>query len=110
MGYMRRVAVEGGQAVLAKRGAREAGAIHVRIVAQDGDRLYSPVPMSLDDDPGAVASRRWSLRAAGSPRDIDDILARELGFDGDAWVIDVDDREGRDWFLPEERAEDFDTG
>ena len=106
-GYLRRVAAEGRQAVLVKRGAREAGAIHIRIVcAGDRNRLLSPAPMSLDPDAGS--GRRWSQRADGPASEIDRILDGELRFDEDAWIVDVDDRDGADWLLDEERAQDAD--
>ena len=102
-GYLRRVASGGGHAVLARRGAREAGAIHLRITASDGDRLLSPAPMSLDAMDDGMG-RLWALRAFGPPAEIDDILLRELRFDEDAWIVDVDDRDGRDWLTDDERA------
>lgn len=103
--YIRRVAHAGGQAVLARRGAREAGAIHIRIIAPEGERLLSPAPVALDAPGDAVATRRWSERAAGGAEAIDAILARETRFDEDAWVIDVEDRAGRDWLEADERGE-----
>ena len=42
---------------------------------------------------------RGGLTAA----EIDDILRRELRFDEDAWIVDVDDRDGRDWLMDDER-------
>ncbi len=88
--------------MLARRGAREAGAIHLRIIARTGERLLSPAMMDFDDD-GSV--RRWSVRLEGEPSAIDAALASELRFDTDAWVVDVEDREGRDFLAEEERGD-----
>ncbi len=88
--------------MLARRGAREAGAIHLRIVASSGERLLSPAAMDLDDD-GSV--RRWSIRLEGEAGAIDAALASELRFDMDAWVVDVEDRDGRDFLADEERGD-----
>ncbi|MEM7567284.1 MAG: DUF1491 family protein [Pseudomonadota bacterium] len=100
--YIRRVQEGGAHAMLAKRGAREAGAIHLRIVGQGGERLLSPAPMSLDGD---GTTRQWSLRLEGSASEIDAVLASEMRFDEDAWVVDVEDRSGRDFLEDDERGD-----
>ena len=51
--YLRRCGAQGAPAVLRRRGAREAGAIFVKIDGLDGrSALYGPVPQSLGVDLG----------------------------------------------------------
>lgn len=95
--YLRRVAAAGGHAVLARRGAREAGAIHLREVGRGTDRLFSPAPIL---DAGRDATRLWALRAEAGSAEIDAILAGEGRFDGDLWVVDVEPGDG-DAYLDE---------
>ena len=92
--YLRRVAVEGAFATLRRRGASEAGAIFVVVDRLDGRlALYEPAP-SLDGE------RRW-IRAHSAewidPADADARIQRQLRFDPDIWIVDVDARDGGHW-------------
>ena len=97
--YLRRCAVEGAPAVLRRRGAPEAGAIFVRIDRLDGrSALYGPAPQSLSADDGRGVERMFMR--LHDPEWIDDPdaekrLGRELSFDPDLWVVEVEDRDGR---------------
>jgi len=92
--YLRRCGVEGLDSALRRRGAAEAGAIFVKIDRLDGTAsLYGPAPQSLVDDSG---ERRFvPLLVDVTPLDVEDKLRREIGFDADLWLIEVDDRQGR---------------
>lgn len=96
--YLRRCEVEGAFATLRRRGAAEAGAIFVVIDRLDGNAAaYGPAPQSLADDSG---ERRWvRLHAAEwiEPLAASERLHREIKFDSDLWIIDVDDRQGRNF-------------
>jgi hypothetical protein len=96
--YLRRCAVEGAFATLRRRGAAEAGAIFVVIDRLDQHvALFGPAPQSLADDSGV---RRW-IRLHESewidPPAAQERLNRELKFDSDLWIVDVDDRQGRNF-------------
>lgn len=92
--YFRRCGVEGVEAVLRRRGAPEAGAVFVKVDRLDGTAsLYGPAPQVFVDDSG---ERLFTavLRDA-SPLDVEERMARELRFDTDLWLLEVDDRAGR---------------
>ena len=94
--YLRRCASDGVPAVLRRRGAAEAGAIFVIIDRLDGTAaLFSPAPQS-----GTVAlgiERVW-LRAHDEPwieaSAVAARLAKQISFDPDLWLIEVEDRLG----------------
>ncbi|HLH10851.1 MAG TPA: DUF1491 family protein [Methylovirgula sp.] len=98
--YLRRCAIEGASAVLQRRGAAEAGAIFVKIDRLDGSAaLYGPAPQSEVD----AAERRFTrLHSADwiDAKHADERLKREISFDVDLWIIEVEDKLGRS-FLDE---------
>ena len=97
--YLRRCGAEGAPAVLRRRGARDAGAIFVKIDGLDGrSALYGPAPQSLGLDPERGVERVF-IRMH-DPDWIDDQsaekrLGRETSFDPDIWIVEVEDREGQ---------------
>lgn len=94
---IRRAQVEGASAMLLRRGAEEAGAIFVKVVAGDGTvALYGPAPQSAFDESYPVD--RWFsvLVPPGRPEsDADARLAKEVRFDSDLFVVEIADRDGR---------------
>ncbi|HJE22331.1 MAG TPA: DUF1491 family protein [Methylorubrum populi] len=93
---LRRLNGEGIPAVQRRRGAAEAGAIFVKVDRLDGSAdLYGPAPQALIEAED-VGERRFTavLSAAPAP-DVEERLAREIRFDSDLWIIEIDDREGR---------------
>jgi hypothetical protein len=92
--YLRRCGVEGVEAVLRRRGAAEAGAIYVKVDHLDGTAsLYGPAPQLFLDDTG---ERLFASVLAGvTPLDVEERVQRELRFDTDLWLVEVDDRTGR---------------
>ena len=94
---IRRCQVEGCYATLVRKGAEEAGAIFVQVARLDGTAaLYGPAPQSAFDE-SFPADRKFSvLVAPGSPEaDADARIARELKFDPDIFVLEIEDRQGR---------------
>ena len=94
---IRRCQVEGCYATLVRKGAEEAGAIFVKVARLDGTAaLYGPAPQSAFDE-SFPADRKFSvLGAPGSPEaDADARIARELKFDPDIFVLEIEDRQGR---------------
>jgi hypothetical protein len=96
--YLRRRHIEGTLAVVRRRGAEEAGAIFVRISRLDGTGdLYGPAPQSAFEDSHPV-DRAFSSCFKQQPLpevDIEAYLARQIRFDPDLWIIEVEDRAGR---------------
>lgn len=86
----------GGAAVLRRRGAASAGAIFVKIDRLDGTGdLYTPAPQSLLD--GDRAADRLFVRVFEQPVDtavVEAKLARELSFDPDLWIVELEARDG----------------
>lgn len=92
--YLRRCGVEGLDAALRKRGSPEAGAIFVKVDHLDGTAsLYGPAPQLFLEDGD---ERLFSPILQGvTPLDVEERMARELRFDSDLWLVEVDDRQGR---------------
>ncbi len=98
--YLRRCQVEGVFAVVRRRGAEEAGAVFVRVSRLDGTSdLYGPAPQSaFDAAPGAARAFSASLAAQPAPDPaVDAYLTREIKFDPDVWIVEVEDRSGRNF-------------
>ena len=96
--YLRRCHIEGLFAVVRRRGAEEAGAVFVRISRLDGTSdLFGPAPQSAFE--AAAEKDRAFVPSLGSQSapdaDVEAYLARQLKFDPDAWIIEVEDRSGR---------------
>ena len=95
--YVRRCHLEGAFAAVRRRGAEEAGAIFIKIAKLDGTAaLYAPAPQSAFDE-ARPGDRRFAAVLEGfSPEaDIEARLAREMKFDPDVWIVEVEDRAGR---------------
>jgi hypothetical protein len=98
--YIRRCQVEGAQAVLRRRGADEAGAVFIKVSRLDGTaEVFSPAPQSAFDE--ARPSDRAFIRALkaeqASEADAEAYLARQIKFDPDIWLVEVEDRAGRNF-------------
>jgi len=98
--YLRRCQVEGIYGVVRRRGAEEAGAVFVRISRLDGTSdLYGPAPQSAVET-GHGADRSFTPSFAAQPvpdANVEAYLAREVKFDSDVWIVEVDDRDGRNF-------------
>ena len=96
--YLRRCQVEGVSGVVRRRGAEEAGAVFVRISRLDGTSdLFGPAPQSAFDLPSGVERLFSASLAEQPPPDaaVDAYLLREVKFDPDVWIVEVEDRAGR---------------
>ena len=96
--YIRRCHIEGAFAAVRRRGAEEAGAIFVKLNRLDGTaELFGPAPQSAFD--GSHPTDRAFAPCLGQqsvPEDkVEERLVREIRFDPDAWIIEVEDRAGR---------------
>jgi len=98
--YLRRCQVEGAFAVLRRRGAEEAGAVFIRISRLDGTSdLFGPAPQSEFSAAGE-ADRAFTPSLKERPAQdaaIEAYLAREIKFDPDVWIVEVEDRAGRNF-------------
>ncbi|MGO4388887.1 DUF1491 family protein [Microvirga sp. 2YAF29] len=92
--YLRRCGVEGVESALRKRGSAEAGSIFVKVDRLDGTAsLYGPAPQSFVED---SSDRLFApILQDVTPLDVEERMAKELRFDSDLWLVEVDDRKGR---------------
>jgi hypothetical protein len=97
--YLRRCQNEGAFAAVRRRGAEEAGAVFIIVNRLDGTAtLYGPAPQSAFDETQA-AERYFTVMLGGATpvaeADIEARLTREIRFDPDIWIVEIEDRGGR---------------
>ncbi len=98
--YIRRCMIESAYAVVRRRGAEEAGAIFVKIDRLDGTSdLFGPAPQSTFDE-ARPGDRAFIACLREQPRPNDEVeryVSRQIEFDPDIWVVEVEDRHGRNF-------------
>jgi hypothetical protein len=81
-----------------RRGADEAGAVFIKISRLDGTaEVYGPAPQSAFDE-ARPADRAFTpcLKTQPAPdADTEAYLVRQVKFDPDVWIVEVEDRAGR---------------
>ena len=96
--YLRRCQVEGAFAAVRRRGAEEAGAIFIKINRLDGTAdLYGPAPQAsfAEAQPTDRAFSPCLKMLPAAEADAEAYLAREVSFDPDVWIVEIEDRQGR---------------
>jgi hypothetical protein len=95
--YLRRCQVEGVFGAVRRRGAEEAGAVYVKLALLDGRAmLYAPAPQASYDDSHPTDRKFVAVSPAPEPEgDVEKRLMREIGFDPDVWIVEIEDRLGR---------------
>jgi hypothetical protein len=96
----RRVFSAGGFAAIEQKGAEAAGAIFIRQRFRDGtETLYGPAPQNFFEDEEGALERRFEKRLDRSEPDaVAEHLAREMRFDRDLWVLELETDEIGDLF------------
>jgi hypothetical protein len=99
--YLRRCNVEGVFAVVRRRGAEEAGAIFIKINRLDGTgTLYGPASQTAFDE-AKPADRMFTAivgrETPAAEAEIESRLVKEIRFDPDVWIVEVEDRVGRNF-------------
>jgi hypothetical protein len=95
--YLRRCSGEALAATLRRRGAAEAGAIVIKLDCLDGTAaLFGPAPQAEveDRDAARTFTRMHKADRIATP-DAEARLRREVDFDPDLWIVEVEDRDGR---------------
>jgi hypothetical protein len=96
--YIRRCQTEGAQALLRRRGADEAGAVFIKVSRLDGTaEVFGPAPQTAFDEarPSDRAFVRSLKAQPASEADAEAYLARQIKYDPDIWIVEVEDRSGR---------------
>jgi len=99
--YLRRCNIEGAFAAVRRRGADEAGAVFIKLNRLDGTGiLYGPAPQSVFDD-ARPADRLFTIVLGRdgpvADAELEARLTREIKFDPDIWIVEVEDRAGRNF-------------
>ena len=93
---LRRCAVGGAAGFVMRRGDAERGALFVKVATLDGRaKLFGPPPASFDQ---AVPDSELAahLSPEGEPeREVDAYLAKQVEYDPDLWLVEIEDRAGR---------------
>ncbi|MDF1621654.1 DUF1491 family protein [Pseudothioclava nitratireducens] len=98
--YLKRLELAHIPAYVTRRGNADAGAVLVKCATLDGQaRAYQ---RSFDLMTGA---REWMVLIEGPEREVDDSVRKQISFDPDLWVIELESREGRT-LLEEEGLKD----
>lgn len=102
--YLRRCQAANVPAVIVRRGDEAAGAIFICVDRLDGTvKLYGPAPAGFA---GGDSERRWVSCFGEGPTNSAEAklyLERQRGFDPDLWVIEIEDRAGRNFLRDDER-------
>jgi hypothetical protein len=82
--------------VIVRRGDEHAGAIYISVNRLDGTvTLFGPAPAGLE---GGDVERRWvrCFAAESVPEaEAASYLARQVKFDSDIWIVEIEDRAAR---------------
>jgi hypothetical protein len=86
--------------MLRRRGAEEAGAVFIKVARLDGTaEVFAPAPQTAFDE--ARPSDRLftpALKTQPAPdSDAEAYLTRQVKFDPDCWIVEVEDRAGRNF-------------
>jgi hypothetical protein len=87
---LRRVFAAGGYGAVARRGAAEAGAVFLTVRGRDGMvTLYAPAAQA-DYADATPEDRRFAAAATGDDAAMEARIEKELKFDPDIWVVEVE--------------------
>ena len=88
--YLKRLRLYEIPAFVVTHGDDTAGAVLVKLNTLDGNAKAFQRSFDL-----MSGERAWMVLAEGAERDVDAALAKQRSFDPDLWVIEVEDRQGR---------------
>lgn len=95
--YLRRCQTSGVFGAVRRRGAEEAGAVFVKVALLDGTALlFTPAPQTAYEDSRPVERAFVAMSPQPVPEsDVEARLAREVRFDPDLWIVEIEDKAGR---------------
>ncbi len=88
--YLARLRLADIPAFVTRKGDATAGAVLVKQNSLDGQATAYQRSFDL-----MTGNRTWLVLAAGAESDVDQLIERQKGNDPDLWVIEVEDRSGR---------------
>lgn len=88
--YLKRLSLHEIPAFVTSKGDLTAGAVLVKMNTLDGQACCYQRSFDL-----MSGERTWVVLAQGAETDVDAAVFKQLGFDPDLWVIEVEDRDGR---------------
>ncbi|MCA0872726.1 DUF1491 family protein [Seohaeicola saemankumensis] len=88
--YLTRLRLQEIPAFVTSHGDNDAGAVLIKINTLDGQARAFQRGYDL-----ATGNRRWVELIAGAEPEVDAAIRRQIEFDPDLWVIEVEDRQGR---------------
>ena len=88
--YLARLRLTDIPAFVVAHGDDTAGAVLVKLNTLDGQATAFQRTFDL-----MSGDRTWMVLAEGAEQDVDTALSRQRAHDPDAWVIEVEDRQGR---------------
>jgi hypothetical protein len=95
--YLRRCQTEGVFGAVRRRGAEEAGAVFVKLALLDGNAiLYAPAPQTVYDESRPI--ERVFTPSPPQPvaeQSVEERLRKEISFDPDVWIVEIEDKAGR---------------
>lgn len=96
---IRRVFAEGSFGAIERRGAGEAGAIFIKARRRDGlTRLFGPAPQSFFEEERPDERRFEQRLETNNELELHDSLQRELKFDSDIWIVEIEVERPEDYF------------
>jgi len=94
--YLRTCQAQTIPAIVVRRGDEDAGAVYIKVNRLDGTaRLFGPSP---GGSWGGGTPQTWMAHMDGSDvseKTVDDFLNRQVQFDCDIWIIEVEDKKGQ---------------
>lgn len=95
--YIRRCQTSDIFGAVRRRGGEDAGAVFVKLALLDGTALlFTPAPQSAYDESRPTDRLFAQSTAAPVPEQtIEDRLEKEIRFDPDVWIVEIEDRAGR---------------
>lgn len=98
---IRRAQAGGAFVAVVKKGVPEAGAIYVVINNLDsGFTLYGPALQGAYDEEGPQDRLFEILMEPGPEAPVRERLESERNFDPDLWIVEIEDRESRNFIEP----------
>lgn len=88
--YLARLRVYDIPAFVVRKGDETAGAVVVKLNTLDGQAKAFQRSFDL-----MTGDRKWMVLSDGAERDVDQSVGKQVSFDSDLWVIEVEDRHGR---------------